>query len=164
MKLLSLIAACFAFIAVSAADFSVELTKQTETAAPGQPIELELDLKCPEGYRPGAWILTAFRDGVPEEFPKALDLEKKFSKAKRPEWSYCNIFVRWFAKNDNTMQKKLSFKTTDKWPVGDYRFSVQVLFRKKGAKDKYISTKLLFTLEKPAENSETAETKPEENK
>ena len=151
MKFLSLFAAFFAICVVSAADFSFEITKQTETAAPGKPIELEVDLKCPEGYRPGAWIVTAFRNGVPDEFPKALNLEKKFSKAKRPQWSYCNLTTKWFAKSDNSMQKKLAIVTTDKWPAGDYKLTVQILFRKKGAKDKYISQKILFTLEAPAE-------------
>ena len=151
MKILSIIAAVFSFCILSAADFSVEVTKITETAAPGKPIEIEVDLKCPEGYRPGAWILTAFRNGVPAEFPAALNLESKFSKSKNPQWSYCNIFTKWFRKSDNSLQKKLTIPTTDKWPEGDYKFTVQILFRKSGAKDKYMSKKILFTLEKPAE-------------
>ena len=74
MKILSIIAAVFTVCVLSAAEFAVEITKSTETAAPGKPIELEVDLKCPEGYSPGAWILTAFRNGVPAEFPAALNL------------------------------------------------------------------------------------------
>ena len=162
MKILSIIAAVFSFCILNAADFSVEVTKITETAAPGKPIEMEVTLACPDGYRPAAWVLTAFRNGVPAEFPAALNLESKFSKSKNPQWSYCNIFTKWFRKSDNSLQKKLVITTTDKWPEGDYKFTVQIIFRKSGAKDKYMSKIILFTLEKPAETE--AETPKAEEK
>lgn len=163
-KFIAVIAAMLAFCGVYAADFALEVGEQTETTAPGKPVTIEITATAPEGYRWAAWVLTAFRNGVPAEFPAALDLESKFSKAKRPEWSYCNIFTKWFSKSDKTMTKKLVIPTTGKWPVGNYKFTIQGLFNKPGVKGyKYKSVKILFTLEaeEAAGETEAAETAEE---
>ncbi|MBR2625614.1 MAG: hypothetical protein IKD23_04350 [Lentisphaeria bacterium] len=158
-KFIAVIAATLAFCGAYAADFSFEINEQTETTAPGKPLTVDVTATVPEGYRWAAWTLTAFRNGVPAEFPAALNLESKFSKAKRPEWSYCNIFTKWFVKSDNTLQKKLTIPTTDKWPVGNYKFTIQGLFNKPGVKGyKYKSFKVLFTLELPEADETAAET------
>ncbi|MBQ9336005.1 MAG: hypothetical protein IJS14_01750 [Lentisphaeria bacterium] len=154
MKFISALLLLFAAHGLMAADFSVEADYSVKNTEPGKTIPVTLKLKCPEGYRPAAWIITVFRPDVPSAFPEALGLEKKFSKAKRPEWSYCQLSVKWFLAKDMTMTKEVRIETTPKWPCGDYRLLIQVLFRKKGATakaDKYISAPVLFTLEKPAE-------------
>ena len=140
----------FLTICCSAGDFSVKIDCLTEYTAPGQNIPLTLHLDCPDDYRPAAWLLTVFRSDVPSAFPQALALENRFSKAKRPEWSYCSLGTKWFRKDDQSMQKEIQITTTPEWPCGDYRIVIRVLFRKEVPSvetDKYISQPVLFTLE-----------------
>lgn len=156
-KIISALLLLLAVHGLMSADFAVEVEQSVKNIAPGQAIPLKLKLKCPEGYRAGAWIVTAFRSDVPSAFPAALNLEKRFSKAKRPEWSYCQLSTKWFRANDVTMTKEVRIETTPQWPLGDYRLVVQVLFRlKSGAAaktDKYVTSPVLFTLEKAPEKA-----------
>ena len=165
-KIISALLLLFAAHGLMAADFAVEVEQSVKNIAPGQAIPLKLKLTCPEGYRAGAWIVTVFRPDVPSAFPAALGLEKRFSKAKRPEWSYCQLSIKWFRANDTTMTKEVKIETTPQWPLGDYRLVVQVLFRQKsGAKaktDKYVTSPVLFTLEKPAESGAPAPETPKQ--
>ena len=164
MKIISALLLLFAAHGLMSADFAVEVEQSVKNIAPGQAIPLKLKLKCPEGYRAGAWIITVFRPDVPSAFPAALNLEKRFSKAKRPEWSYCQLSTKWFRANDTTLTKEVKIETTPQWPLGDYRLVVQVLFRQKtGASaktDKYITSPVLFTLEKAPENAGPAPETP----
>ena len=159
-KIISAVLLLFAVRGIMAADFTVEADYTVKNTAPGNAIPVTLKLKCPEGYRPAAWIATVFRPDVPSAFPAALDLEKRFSKAKRPEWSYCQLSVKWFLPKDTAMTKEVKIETTPKWPCGDYRIRLQVLFRlKSGATaktDKYVAAQILFTLENPSETTKQA--------
>jgi hypothetical protein len=138
--------------------FKISIEAEKNNISPGEALQLKIPMQYEDAYQPRAWIVTFYESDVPQEFLDALDLRAKLSKATRPEWRYVNYSTSWLPANKRD-SKELEAKivTSDKWPAGDYRCKISVLFRQKGAADpktdKYIASSFSFTLEekKPAE-------------
>lgn len=140
------------FVPLFGQAFKVNIEAEKNNVTPGETIQLKIPLQYEDTYQPRAWIVTFYETDVPQEFLDALDLRAKLSKAARPEWRYVNFSTSWLSA-DKRDSKELAAKiiTTDKWPAGDYRCKISVLFRQKGAADpktdKYIASSFSFTLE-----------------
>ncbi len=138
--------------------FKVSVEAEKNNISPGEALQLKIPLQYEDTYQPRAWIVTFYEADVPQEFLDALDLRAKLSKAARPEWRYVNYSTSWLAADKrDSKELKAKISTSEKWPAGDYRCKISVLFRlKEGADpktDKYIASSFSFTLEekKPAE-------------
>ncbi len=136
----------------SAKDFSIRVQQEKDNITPGGDIPVRVLMEYPPEYQPCAWLLTAFQPDVPEEFLKALGLMEKLSRAARPEWRYVNFSTTWFpAAERAAKEKRITLRTTEKWPPGDYRIVLRILFRRKVSPspgtDKYIGSPVSFTIE-----------------
>ena len=143
-------------------EFSLQLAPEKDNVLVGESIPITLTLAYPPEYEPCAWILTFFESNVPKEFLEALNLTEKLSKAARPEWRYVNYSTSWFPKGKRDFQEKtIQIKTTDKWPAGDYKSLIQILYRNKTAPstttDKYISQSFSFTVEAKKEGEKAGQ-------
>lgn len=133
-------------------DFSVRVEQERDNISSGGVISVRIFTECPQEYLPSACLLTVFQPDVPEEFLKALELTEKLSRAARPEWRYVNLSTLWFPVLERiAKEQKVSIRTTDKWPAGDYRIVLRILFRRKASPsvgtDKYIGAPVSFTIE-----------------
>jgi len=133
-------------------DFSVRVQQEKDNIASCGEIPVLIFTEYPADYQPFACLLTVFQADVPEEFLKALGLMEKLSRAARPEWRYVNLSTIWFPASERTAkEQKVSIRTTDKWPAGDYRIVLRILFRRKTSPsvktDKYIGAPVSFTIE-----------------
>ncbi|MDD3695588.1 MAG: hypothetical protein PHG44_06420 [Lentisphaeria bacterium] len=147
-----LISSLCLFAAVSAADFSLSLESEKDRLAPGESLQITLNTECPEDYLPYAWILSFVESDVPKEFVDSLPPERAFSKAAKAEWRYLNYSTTWFAAEKRDLRQRTIKLVADKnWPLGDYRASIRVLFRKRDKpatdSDKYVGKPFSFTLE-----------------
>ena len=151
-KLITLIALLGAVVMFgqTPAPFSVKTTLAGEKTSfkPGDEIPIKLEWKCPEGYRLAGWGANAYIRNVPADFAKSLNLK---ISGKDPKWQTAP-FHKWTWIPKGREKDTVSFKTTEKWPEGDYQISIEVLFReidKPNVKtDKYKASPIVFSIEK----------------
>ena len=113
----------------------------------GDKVTFKMDVKYPDGYRFAAWNVHAYAKNVPASFAETLKLKVSGSD---PQWQSIRFHQwRWLAPDNKNMQ---GWFGTVHWPEGDYCISATALFRRKDKPDvktdKYISSELVFSIEK----------------
>ena len=136
------------FFGMYGKDNSFELKPEVVTSViqPGAPLKIKFGWKCPEGYTPKAWRLIAYVPNVPANFAEVTG--SKIIPHKSKEWS--TVFIMnwiWKIPADNIL-----IKETEKWPAGDYKMDLYILFQAKDknnkVQSKMIRENVLFSLKK----------------
>ncbi|MBO5724228.1 MAG: hypothetical protein J6S58_05305 [Lentisphaeria bacterium] len=145
---LLLAALCTGVFAQQKFEISAALDRQGENIfAPGSMIPVAIQYRCPADYQLRAWSVSAYAKNVPESFGKAMKLSVR---GKDPKWQGFSFHPwKWISNVKSPL--KVSFSTKG-FPEGDYRITVNTLFRKTGAKghktDRYVSKVISFSIEK----------------
>ncbi|MBR4663364.1 MAG: hypothetical protein IKO93_05775 [Lentisphaeria bacterium] len=149
MKKLIAAAALFCVLSGSYAKdgtFSINPDVQSKVIEAGAPLKIKLNWNCPAGYMPKAWRLVAYVPNLPSSFVQVTG--NKVTPNKLKEWS--TVFImdwRWMIPADGML-----VKTTAKWPSGDYKMALYVIFQARDkdnkVKSKMISKNILFTLKR----------------
>ena len=126
--------------------FSVTPEVQTQVIQPGTPLKIKFSWTCPAAFAPKAWRLIAYVPNIPGDF--ALVTGNKVIPHKMKEWS--SVFImNW---NWRIPANSVLVKNTAKWPAGDYKMALYILFQGKGKDGKLqtrmISKNILFSLKK----------------
>ncbi len=126
--------------------FELQPEIQTKVIQPGSPLRIKLGWKCPEGYAPKAWRLVAYVPNLPSDFAKVTG--NRITPNKLKEWS--TVFIMdwvWKIPADSVL-----VKATGKWPAGDYKMALYIIFETRDAnnkiRNKMISKNILFTLKR----------------
>lgn len=129
--------------------FQNEIVKGKDIFKRSSVIPVTLKLTCPENCIFRGLGINAYIYDVPEAFVKQN--EARIRKNKIPKWS--SIPIKWINISKPSEQKGKSYTfmlDTKDWPEGSYRLHFTAMFRSlgKGGKDKYVSDKFVFTLER----------------
>ena len=149
MKRVIFVLALFcAFSGLSGKDriFEIRPEVQAKVIPAGSPLKIKLAWKCPEGYTPKAWRLIAYVPNVPSDFAKITG--NKITPNKLKEWS--TVFIMdwvWKIPADSVL-----VKATGKWPAGDYKMALYVIFQGRDKDNKLqtkmVSRNILYTLKR----------------
>ncbi|OQA85968.1 MAG: hypothetical protein BWY31_01587 [Lentisphaerae bacterium ADurb.Bin242] len=147
MKNILLTCLCAAGLALNATEktFSMNAVPAEKIFQVNAPLKVKLESSCPDGYSVKAWRLVAYVPNIPNNFSSVTGAKVNPNKLK--EWSTVTIMAwNWEIPGDGIL-----VKSTDKWPEGDYKMSLFILFTGKtpdGKKlpDKMLSQDILFTL------------------
>ena len=127
--------------------FKTALENGRASFRPGDKVTFKMDVKYPDGYCFAAWNVHAYAKNVPASFAESLKLKVSGSD---PQWQSIRFHQwRWLAPDNKNMQ---GWFGTVHWPEGDYCISATALFRRKDKPDvktdKYVSSELVFSIEK----------------
>lgn len=140
---------CFgAFAQQKKFEIKAELDHKGENIfAPGSLLPVKIFHSCPADYRFSAWNVSVYAKNAPSSFGKAMNLKVR---GKDPKWQGYS-FHNWKWIGNVKSPHRVTFSTKG-FPEGDYRVTISVLFRKKGAKghktDKYLSKLVSFSVAK----------------
>ena len=156
-----LLAVLFVFVAIATpllaqekdpSSFGAKSTLEGKTVFKfGETISFKIECNYPDTYLFCGWNVFAYLKNIPEDFCKTLNLKPDI--AQDPQWSSVQFQpYQWLPAAQRTRKKMVCSFSTEKWPAGDYRLSISLLFQgKEGSKklpDVYREKNIVFTLEK----------------